>query len=65
MFDMNIQSQQQCLKEWEREYILTGDDSLIPEEDKERVLHEVNVLYAEMFDLLRSVGTKCLNLRVV
>ncbi len=53
---MNITNSDECLEEWEREFIRTGDDSLIPEEDRERVLHEVDQLYNEMYDILILVG---------
>lgn len=53
---MNITNPQQCLEQWEKDFIKTGDSKLIPKEDRERVLHEIDVLYAEMYDLLLSVG---------
>lgn len=50
---MNITDQNKCLAEWEQEFLKTGDNSLIPEEDQERVLHEVDVLYEEICTLMR------------
>lgn len=50
---MNITNPDQCISEWESALILTGDDSHIPKEDRARVLHEIDMLYNEMYDLLR------------
>ncbi len=53
---MNITTPQQCIEQWEKDFLKTGNDSLIPKEDRERVLHEIDVLYSEMYELLLSVG---------
>jgi hypothetical protein len=49
---MNITNQQQCLEQWERDFLKTGDDSHIPVEDKNRVLHELDELYSDMYTIL-------------
>jgi hypothetical protein len=53
---MNITNQQQCLEQWEKDFLKTGDDSHIPPEDKDRVLHELDGLYNEMYAILVSLN---------
>jgi len=46
-------NQQQQMEQWESDFLRTGDDSLIPEEDRERVFHELDALCEELHTLLR------------
>lgn len=49
---MNITNKWQCLEQWEKDFIQTGDDSHIPVEDKDRVLRELDELYNDMYTTL-------------
>lgn len=56
MWDMNIINSKQAIEQWESDFILTGDESHIPEEDRLRVLHEIDVLYEELCTVMRLMG---------
>lgn len=50
---MNITHSKQVIEQWESDLVQTGDERLIPNEDKLRVLHEIDVLYEELCTALR------------
>lgn len=58
---MNITNPQQCIEKWESDFIKTGDDSLIPPDDRERVLYELDQLYNELYDLVIFTGGRVEN----
>lgn len=50
--DMNITTPDTCIAQWESELILTADQTHIPPEERSRILHEIDVLYNEIHDVL-------------
>jgi hypothetical protein len=53
---MNINTPQKCLEEWEKDFWRTGNDANIPADDRERVLHELDQLYNDAYEVLLFIG---------
>jgi hypothetical protein len=53
---MNITNEQECTDRWQEDLRETIADPSIPEDDKARVLQELDCLYNELRDYLISRG---------
>lgn len=53
---MNTYTAEEHLENWERDLHTTKSEPTIPEEDKARVLHELDELYSMAYDHLLKIG---------
>jgi hypothetical protein len=55
---MNITNPNQCIQKWESDLIKTCSEDFIPEQERARIICEIDALYNEMYDLLCFTQSK-------
>ncbi len=55
---MNITNIEECIEEWDKDMSQVENNVHIPDEDKGRVLHEIDQLYNSMYAILVMLGQK-------